>query len=176
MIFTALALPGAFLIEVEPQADERGSFARIWCAREFGARGLSDRIAECAVSFNRRRGTLRGMHYQAAPHAQAKVVHCARGAIYDVIIDLRSGSSTYLRWLAVPLLARSGQRLYVSEGFAHGFQTLEDDTEVVYQMSDCYCPEAERGIRWDDPTFAIAWPDARPTISSKDRGYSDFRP
>lgn len=175
MIFGALPLSGAYLIDVQRQEDERGFFVRIWSAPEFAAHGLNVRIAECAVSFNHRRGTLRGMHYQAAPHAQAKVVQCLRGALHDVIIDLRPHSPTYRRWTAVTLSEATRRMLYVPEGFAHGFQTMEDTTEVLYHMSDSYHPEAERGIRWDDPGFAISWPDAERTISPRDRAFADFR-
>jgi len=175
MIFVPLPLNGAHLIDVEPRPDERGFFVRTWCAREFAARGLNTRLAECAVSFNRRRGTLRGLHYQVAPHAQAKLVQCARGAIHDVIVDLRPESPTYRQWSAVTLTEASRRMLYVPEGFAHGFQTMEDATEVLYHLSDFYHPAAERGIRWDDPGFAIVWPEAERTVSSRDQTFADFR-
>ena len=176
MIFKPLALAEACLIEVQPQEDERGSYARSWCAREFRANGLNDRLVECGISYNRRRGTLRGMHMQLGEHAQAKLVRCSRGAIYDVIIDLRPDSPTYCRWIAVDLSAAQCMMLYVPEGFAHGFQTVESDTEVLYQMSQYYQPDAERGIRWNDPRFAISWPVPDPIISAKDLNYNDFQP
>lgn len=176
MIFKPLELGEACLIELEPKEDGRGSYARSWCAREFKANGLNDRVVECGISYNRRRGTLRGMHMQLSPHAQAKVVRCTRGEIYDVIIDLRPHSPTYCRWIAVDLSAARGTMLYVPEGFAHGFQTLESDTEVMYQMSEYYQPDAEHGIRWNDSHFAISWPLADPTISAKDLNYNDFQP
>jgi dTDP-4-dehydrorhamnose 3,5-epimerase len=176
VIFTPLSLDGAYVVEGEPRQDERGSYTPTWCAREFGARGLGERVVQTGLSFNRRRGTLRGMHYQVAPHSQAKLVHCIRGAIHDVIIDLRRESPTWCQWTAVPLSASSGAMLYIPEGFAHGFQTLADETEVLYLMSEYYDPGAERGIRWNDPSFAIAWPLSDLTISVKDRSYPDFRP
>lgn len=176
MIFRELSLSGAYVVVPEPKTDERGLFARTWCAGEFAARGLNDRIAECTVSFSSKRGTLRGLHYQIAPHAQAKLVTCLRGAIYDVIVDIRPGSPTYGRWVSVELSAANWTMLYVPEGFAHGFQTLEEDTEVFYQMSDVRVPEAERGIRWDDPAFSIEWPPAERTISPRDLSFKDFPP
>ena len=176
MIFTALSLDGAYLVEGEPREDERGSYAPTWCAREFGAHGLSDRVVQTGLSLNRRRGTLRGMHYQAAPHSQAKLVRCIRGAIHDVIIDVRRESPTWCKWIAVHLSASSGTMLYIPEGFAHGFQTLVDETEVMYLMSEYYDPGAERGIRWNDSRFDIAWPLSGLTMSAKDRSYPDFEP
>lgn len=174
MIFTPLSLPGAYVIEYEPVLDHRGYYAPIWSAREFKAHGMSDRIVQCGGSYSRKRGTLRGMHYQASPHAQAKLVRCGRGAIHDVIIDLRPDSPGYCRWLAVELSAERSNMIYVPEGFAHGFQTLQDDSEVFYQMSEYYHREAERGVRWNDPRFAIQWPIADVTLSDKDRSYRDF--
>ncbi len=176
MIFTPLALSGACLVEPEPQADERGYYARTWCAEEFRRHGLSDRLVQCGLSYNRRRGTIRGMHLQASPYAQARLVRCSRGTIYDVVIDLRPDSATYRRWLSIELSAARAALLYVPGGFAPRFQTLEDDTEVFYQMSEAYHPEAERGVRWNDPGFAITWPVEHPTVSAKDRAYRDFEP
>lgn len=156
--------------------DERGFFARTFCSEEFAAQGLNPRVAQCNLSHNRKRGTLRGMHYQAPPRAEAKLVSCTRGAVYDVIIDLRAGSQTYCRWFSAVLRAGENRMLYVPEGFAHGFQTLEDDTMVFYQMSEFYAPECARGVRWDDPAFGIRWPVAEKIISDKDRRLPDFHP
>jgi dTDP-4-dehydrorhamnose 3,5-epimerase len=158
MKFVELALAGAFVIEPAPNEDERGFFARTFSAEEFAARGLKPTIAQCSVSFNRRRGTLRGLHYQAAPHQEAKLVRCTTGAVFDVIVDLRPKSSTFKRWVGVELSAENHHMIYIPEGFAHGFQTLADNTEVFYQISTAYMPEAARGIRWDDPELAIRWP------------------
>ena len=174
MRFVPTSLPGAFVVEGEPQSDERGYFARTWCADEFAAHGLDPRLAQCSVSWSERRGTLRGMHYQAAPHAEAKLVRCVRGAIHDVIIDLRPASPTFKRHTAVPLRAGAARMLYVPEGMAHGFVTLEDATEVLYQMSVPYVPAAARGVRWDDPAFGIAWPVEVRVIADRDRAYADF--
>ena len=177
MIFNETKLKGAYIIEVEPFEDERGSFARTFCREEFETHGLNSFVAQCNISHNRRKGTLRGMHYQIAPHAEAKLVTCLAGSIYDVIIDLRPDSITYCHWLAVELSARHPRNLiYIPEGFAHGFQTLEDDTEVFYQMSHSYVSKAARGVRWDDPAFAIDWPDRPRTLSDRDNNYPDFSP
>jgi dTDP-4-dehydrorhamnose 3,5-epimerase len=174
MIFTETNLKSSFLIEPEPRADERGFFARTWCQREFEAHGLQIRWVQCNVSFNKTKGTLRGMHYQVAPYAEAKLVRCTRGAIYDVIIDLRYDSPTFKQWLAVKLTADNRQMLFIPEGFAHGFQTLEDDTEVFYQMSEFYAPDYAKGVRWNDPAFDISWPADERIISERDRSYPDF--
>lgn len=176
MIFTETRLPGAFIIEPERREDERGFFARTWCEREFTEHGLNTRIMQCNISFNRTTGTLRGMHYQAAPYAEAKLVRCTSGAIHDVIIDLRPGSMTFMQHVAVVLTAANRLMLYIPEGFAHGFQTLEPDTEVFYQMSEVYAPDYARGVRWDDPAFGIQWPADERTISERDRNYPDFIP
>ena len=178
MIFIATKLPGAFVIEPQRFADERGFLARAWGAREFAQRGLSAPLAECNISYNRRRGTLRGMHFQRAPHAQAKLLRCTRGALYDVIIDLRPESPTFKQWLAVELTEANRLMLYVPEGCAHGFQTLADETEVYYQMSAPYVPEASGGVRWDDPAFGVAWPDTQGReriMIERDRTYPDFK-
>jgi dTDP-4-dehydrorhamnose 3,5-epimerase len=169
MIFTETKLRGAFVVEPELIEDARGFFARTWTPEEFEARGLNPRIAQCSISYNEKRGTLRGMHYQLAPYAEAKVVRCTRGAIYDVAVDLREGSPTYLRWAAVELSERNRAMLYIPEGFAHGYQTLEDDTEVFYQVSASYRQEAARGLRWDDPALGIEWPLPVASISERDR-------
>ncbi len=174
MIFTETALPGAWIVDLERLEDARGFFARSWCERDFQERGLNPRLVQCNVSFNKCRGTLRGMHYQAVPHREAKLIRCTRGAIHDVIIDLRPDSPAFRRHEAVVLDADSRRMLYVPEGVAHGFQTLEDETEVFYQMSEFYAPDHARGVRWDDPVFGIRWPDAERTISDHDRSYPDF--
>jgi len=172
LIFRPTKLEGAFLIEPERKHDERGHFARTFCEREFAEHGLHSRFVQCNLSFNRRKGTLRGMHFQAAPHEEAKLVSCTRGAIYDVIIDLRAGSPTYRQHIGETLSAYNGKMLHIPEGFAHGFQTLEDDTEVFYQMSQFYHPESARGVRWDDPAFQIDWPPAERTIIARDQEYA----
>lgn len=174
MRFSETAIPGAYLVEIEALADERGFFARSWCCDEFAQHGLNARLVQCDISYNKKRGTLRGMHYQAAPYPEAKLVRCTMGAIYDVILDLRRDSSAFGRWAAVELSAANRRMLYIPEGVAHGFQTLEDDSEVFYQMSECYHPECARGVRWDDPAFGIAWPLAGLVISQRDRAYDGF--
>ena len=174
MIFTETALPGAYVIDLEPLADERGFFARIWCAREFAARGLESRLVQSSVSVNTRRGTLRGIHYQAPPHAEVKLVRCTRGAVFDVIIDLRPDSATYLRPFGIELTAENRLALYIPKGFAHGFQTVVDDTEVFYHMSEVYVAAAGRGLRWNDPTFGVPWPIVPPILLARDATYPDF--
>lgn len=176
MIFTETSLRGALVIELEPRHDARGLFARTWGRREFEARGLETRIAQCNTSFNKTKGTLRGMHFQAPPFAETKIVRCTRGSMYDVIIDLRRDSPTFTRHFAVVLTAENRKMLYVPTGFAHGFQTLEDDTEVFYQISELYSPEHSRGVRWDDPAFGIHWPEDDRTIADRDRSHPDFLP
>ncbi len=174
MIFSETKLRGAFLIGLEEQEDERGFFARSFCREEFAAHGLNPNVMQCNVSFNRRKGTLRGMHYQATPYQEAKLVRCTMGSLYDVCIDLRPASPTYKQHFAVVLSAGERNMLYIPEGCAHGFQTLEDDTEIFYQMSQVYSPESARGVRWNDPAFAIEWPAAERIMSEKDRTYPDF--
>ena len=174
MIFTETPSPGAFIIEPERIEDDRGFFARTWCEREMKAHDLATRWAQCSVSFNKRRGTLRGLHYQAAPHEEAKLVRCTMGAIYDVIVDLRRQSAAFKRHVAVTLSSDNRKMLYVPEGCAHGFQTLEDETEVFYQISQFYSPEHGRGVRWDDPAFAISWPPAERIMIERDRDYPNF--
>ena len=176
MKFLETPLNGAYIIEVEAIEDERGSFARSWCQREFAEHGLNARIVQCNISFNKKRGTLRGMHFQVEPFAEAKLVRCTRGAIYDVIIDLRENSSSLKKWFAVELNESNERMLYIPEGFAHGFQTLEDNTEVFYQMSEFYYSEYQRGLRWNDPLFSIEWPEGERIISNKDQKYPDFVP
>jgi len=168
VIFTETVLSGAFVVELDPMQDERGFFARSWCQQEFAAHGLNPNLVQCNISFNKKRGTLRGMHYQEKPHEEAKLVRCTRGAIYDVIIDLRPDSPTHRRWFGAELTADNYRMLYVPEGFAHGFQTLEDDSEVFYQMSVAHHPDAARGVRFDNPEFAIAWPIVDIIISPRD--------
>jgi dTDP-4-dehydrorhamnose 3,5-epimerase len=175
MIFTPTKLAGAYVVEPELREDERGFFARTWCSRELWDAGLNPRLAQCSTSFNKRCGTLRGMHYQAPPHAEAKLVRCTAGAIHDVIIDLRPESSTFTQHVAVELTAGNRTMLFIPEGFAHGFQTLEDNTEVFYQMSDYHAPDCARGVRWNDPSFGIEWPEGERVIAIRDRSYPDFR-
>jgi dTDP-4-dehydrorhamnose 3,5-epimerase len=165
MRFTETRLKGAFLIEPERQEDERGFFARTFCQREFEERGLESRLVQCSISYNARKGTLRGMHYQAPPHEEAKLISCIRGSIHDVILDVRETSPTFGEWVAQRLTAGGFELLYVPPGCAHGFLTLEDDTAVYYQISEFYHPEDARGVRWDDPAFGIEWP-FEPTVMS----------
>ncbi len=174
MIFIETELKGAYVIELEPHADERGLFARTWCEAEASALGLNVGVVQCNLSFNERRGTLRGMHYQSAPFAEAKLVRCTRGSIFDAIIDLRPGSPTFGGHVSALLWADNRRMLYVPEDFAHGFQTLEDDTEVSYQMSRAYSSEHGCGVRWDDPAFKIDWPECEPIINQRDAAYPDF--
>jgi len=174
MIFHETKLEGVFEIHLDPKRDERGFFARTWCRTEFESEGLSSRLVQCSVSFSDRKGTLRGMHYQAEPHPETKLVRCTRGAIYDVVVDLRPCSPTFKNWIAVVLTAANRHMVYVTEGCAHGFLTLEDETEVFYQMSEFYSPECARGVRWDDPAFQIVWPGAAEVISERDRTYPYF--
>ena len=175
MIFRALPLPGAYLIEPERHEDARGFFARIFCIEEFAARGLATRFVQTSIATNTRAGTLRGMHYQLAPKAEVKLVRCTRGKVYDVIVDLRPGSPTYAQWTAVELSARSAATLYVPEGLAHGYQTVEDDSELVYDISEFHDPALARGVRWDDPALAIRWPAASARVmSDRDRSWPDL--
>jgi dTDP-4-dehydrorhamnose 3,5-epimerase len=184
MLFFETKLKGAFVIEPEKLEDERGFFARTYCRREFESHGLNPSVVQCNISYNITKGTLRGMHYQVGPYEEAKLVSCIRGAIYDVIIDLRSDSPTYCQWISVELCAQvsddsspltiNHKMLYIPEGCAHGFLTLTDDTEVSYQMSEFYKPEHARGVRWDDPAFGIIWPIDVAVISERDSKYPDF--
>jgi dTDP-4-dehydrorhamnose 3,5-epimerase len=180
VIFVETKLKGAFIIDLQKNEDERGFFARSYCFREFEAHGLNPRVVQCNISYNAKKGTLRGMHYQVPPFEEAKLVRCTRGAIYDVIVDLRPDSETYCEWLGVYLAAHCSlltahyTMLYVPEGFAHGFITLEDDTEVFYQMSEFYAPDSSAGFRWNDPAFEIEWPMDPAMISERDRTYHDF--
>lgn len=174
MIFTKTVLNDAMIIDIERKEDDRGFFARSWCRREFEAHGLNPNLAQCNISFNPKKGTLRGMHFQVKPYEEAKLARCTRGSLCDVIVDLRPDSPTYKKHLSVVLTSENRRMLYVPEGFAHGFLTLEDDTEVFYQISEFYRPESQRGFRWDDPAFAIAWPAEVRLISERDRSYPDF--
>ena len=175
MIFNGTPLKGAYVLELERMEDDRGFFARSWCVEEFKEHGLNPNLVQCNISFNKRKGTLRGMHYQEAPHEEAKLVSCIKGAFYDVILDLRHDSPTLKQWFGVQLTAENRQALYIPEGFAHGFQTLEDETEVLYQMSEFYHPESARGVRYNDPVFGIEWPLTNSTLSPKDSTYEDFK-
>lgn len=172
MIFTETKLNGAFLITPELLEDERGFFARTWCAREFAAHGLNPKLEQCSISFNKTKGTLRGLHYQATPFEEAKLVRCTRGAIYDVAIDLRPDSITFKQWVSAELSADNHLMFYIPAGMAHGFQTLCDDTEVSYQISESYHPDSSRGLRWDDPAFGIEWPIEQKTISPRDASFA----
>jgi dTDP-4-dehydrorhamnose 3,5-epimerase len=175
VIFDSLPLQGAYLLGLEEKADERGYFARAWCRKEFEENGLNPRLVQCNLSYNRSAGTLRGMHFQAPPHEEAKVVTCVRGAIYDVIVDLRPDSKTFMKHLGIWLSDDEWKMLYVPEGFAHGFQSMRGDTQVFYQMSEFFEPAAARGFRWNDPAFGIEWPDVgRRIMSERDRSYPDF--
>ncbi|MBC8555972.1 MAG: dTDP-4-dehydrorhamnose 3,5-epimerase [Candidatus Brocadiales bacterium] len=174
MKFNPTLLSGAFIVEPEFHEDERGGFSRSFCRKEFEDMGLNPNIAQCNISFNKKKGTLRGMHYQVGHHAEAKLVRCTKGSIYDVIIDLRPEMPEFKKWFSVELSAENQKMLYIPEGFAHGFQTLTDNTEIFYQMSGFYFPDSARGVRWDDPCFNIKWPDDNRIISQKDLDYSDF--
>jgi dTDP-4-dehydrorhamnose 3,5-epimerase len=174
--FTEAPIPGAFVIELEPLADERGWFARTFDAAEFAGRGLSGDVVQCNTSFNERAGTLRGMHWQSEPHGEVKLVRCTRGAIFDVIVDLRPDSPSYCGWYGVELTPENGRMLYIPVDIAHGFQTLVDESEVSYQMGSEYVPEAARGVRFDDPAFGIEWPPGERIVSERDRGFPDFAP
>jgi dTDP-4-dehydrorhamnose 3,5-epimerase len=175
MIFRVTKLPGAFVIEVQRLGDDRGFFGRSFCRQEFDAQGLNPDVVQCNVSFNRDAGTLRGMHYQAVPHAEDKLVRCTRGGLYDVIVDLRKESPTYKQWVAVKLTEDNSRMLYIPKGFAHGFLTLTDNTEIFYQMSEFYHPESACGVRWNDPAFKIHWPAGdRAIISDRDQNWPDY--
>ena len=175
MIFTETKLKGAYIVQLERIKDERGFFSRAWCKREFDQHGLMSRLVQCNVSYNKNRGTLRGMHYQVAPYEETKLVRCTMGSIYDVIIDLRPDSPTHKEWIGVELNAENRQMLFVPKGFAHGYQTLVNHAEVFYQVSEFYHPEAERGVRWNDPVFGIEWPIVdNLEVSEKDKSWPDY--
>ena len=175
MIFKGTDIDGVWVIEPERHDDERGFFARTWEPEEFRERGLNSDLAQCSISYNRARGTLRGLHYQAAPHEEAKLVRCTAGAIFDVAVDLRPDAPTFTDWFGVELSAENRLALFVPEGCAHGFLTLADDSEVHYQISQAYVPDAGRGVRWDDPAFAIRWPSEVVVINERDKSYADFQ-
>ena len=177
MIFEETPISGAFVVRPELLVDERRAFARTYCTSEFADAGIDVRVAQCSTSFNARAGTLRGLHYQAEPYGEAKLVRCSRGAIYDVAVDLRVESPSYLRWFAVTLDEDNRSAFFIPAGCAHGFQTLRDASEILYQMSTAYQPGAGRGVRWDDHSFGIAWPDPPPngrTLSERDATYPDY--
>jgi len=174
LIFTQTKLPGAYVIEVEKREDQRGFFGRTFCREEFEGHGLNSQVVQCNISFNKRKGTLRGMHLQAAPFGEVKLVRCTSGSIYDVIIDLRPASRTFKQHFAVELSAANHRMLYIPADMAHGFQTLEEDTEVFYQMSQIFSVEHARGVRWNDPAFGIEWPAGERIILERDRNYPDF--
>jgi dTDP-4-dehydrorhamnose 3,5-epimerase len=176
MIFTETPLQGAYLIDLEKRGDERGFFARAFCAREFADHGLVTQIVQANNSLSARKGTLRGMHYQLAPKAETKIVRCLRGALYDIILDLRADSPTFGQSFGAELNAENRRMMYVPKGFGHGFITLADDTEAFYLVDEFYAPECERGVRWNDPRFAIQWPAEPVVISDKDGNYPDFDP
>jgi dTDP-4-dehydrorhamnose 3,5-epimerase len=174
MIFSKTTIPDAFLISLDRHEDERGFFARAFCRSEFTKQGLNPDLVQCSISFNKQRGTLRGMHFQKLPYEETKVVRCTMGAIFDVIIDLRPDSPVFKQWLSFELNAENRSMLYIPRGFAHGFLTLQDNTEVFYQMADEYVPESASGVRWNDPAFGIQWPEPPRIISAKDQEYTDF--
>ena len=175
MTFKETKLQGSFIIESEISIDERGAFSRTFCRRDFENHGLNGNISQCSISLNKKKNTLRGMHYQKYPHAEVKLVRCSRGLIYDVIVDLRCDSSTFKQWVSTEMSAENRKMVYVPEGFAHGFQTLTDNAEVVYQMSQFYSPSHADGFRWNDPSFRIEWPSKNLVISLKDQNYPDFK-
>lgn len=174
MKFAATPLAGAYVIELEPAYDDRGFFARTWCRDEFAAHGLNPLLLQCSLSWNKRKGTLRGLHYQDAPYMEAKLVRCSSGSIYDVIVDLRPDSPTFKKWFAAELTAANHKGLYVPEGFAHGFQAMEDNSTVFYQITESYHADCARGVRWNDPKFAITWPIPDPILSPRDATFSDY--
>jgi dTDP-4-dehydrorhamnose 3,5-epimerase len=175
MKFTETWLAGAFLIDIESREDERGFFARTFCRREFEEHGLEPNLVQCSISFNQRKGTIRGIHFQRPPYQETKIVRCTAGAIFDVIVDLRADSPTFLKYLAVELTSENRRALYVPKDFAHGFQTLTDETEVSYQMSEFYAPNSAAGFRWNDPLLAIEWPVPVSVISQQDTAYADLQ-
>jgi dTDP-4-dehydrorhamnose 3,5-epimerase len=176
VIFSEIPLKGAVLVELERREDSRGFFARTWCEQEATALGLNVHVAQSNVSFNHKKGALRGMHFQLPPHEEARLIRCTMGSIHDVIIDLRADSPTFMRHWSTVLSAKNRRAVYVPEGFAHGFQSLEDDTEVLYQMSAAYAPEANVGVRWDDAAFGVSWPLPVTDMSERDRTFPDFDP
>ncbi len=176
MIFTETQLKGLYIIEPERLADERGFFARTWCQKELASHGLENRLVQCSISYNPKKGTLRGMHFQTSPWEEVKIVRCTSGEIYDVVIDLRPDSPTFKKWFGLNLSQEERNMLYIPKGFAHGFMTLSDEVEVFYQMSEFYSPDHSGGLRWNDPAFGIRWPMAVQLISERDNTYPDFEP
>jgi len=174
MKFLQTNIPGVFLIDIEPITDERGMFARLWCKEEFKQAGLSTDLSQFSISYNNLRGTLRGMHYQLPPHAETKIIRCTQGAVYDVVLDLRNSSPTYKKWYGCELSSENHRMLYVPEGLAHGFITLVDHTEMLYQISTSYAVQSAQGVRWNDPSFSISWPFLPMVISARDTSYPDF--
>jgi len=174
MTFEPTPLPGVVVVRPQPFADERGYFARTWDGELFAAQGLNPAVAQCSASFNVEAGTLRGMHYQAAPHGECKLVRCTRGRVFDVALDLRPDSATFRQWFGVELSAENGAALYIPEGCAHGFLTLEEASEVFYMISAAFVPDAARGVRWDDPAFGIQWPGPVRVVKDRDAAYPDF--
>jgi dTDP-4-dehydrorhamnose 3,5-epimerase len=174
MLFADAGLPGAYVIEIEPVVDERGFFARTFCQKELATAGLETKMVQSSLSYNKQKGTLRGMHYQAEPNAEVKIVRCIRGMVFDVIVDLRPTSPSYCRWTGVELSAENHRALYIPKGFAHGFLTLSDDTELEYHISTSYIADSARGVRWNDPAFGIKWPDAPRVMSSRDQDFPDY--
>lgn len=176
MRFTELSLQGVYLVQIEPRVDERGFFARTFCEDEFAAAGLIARFPQSSVSYNARRGTVRGMHFQASPYEETKLVRCLAGAVYDVVVDLRPNSMTYCRWLSIELSAQNRAALYIPNGFAHGFQSLRDDSELLYMIDVGYVANAARGLRWNDPSIAVQWPHPIEVIADKDNEFPDWQP
>lgn len=174
MVFSETPLPDVWLVTPELQEDFRGFFARTWCEHEFAEVGLVDRWVQSSISFNKKKGTLRGLHYQRAPHEETKLVRCTMGAIFDVVLDLRPQSPSFKKHVAVELTAGNRKMIVIPKGCAHGFQTLQDDTEVLYHMSEFHAPDHAAGVRWDDPAFGIVWPDGNPILSERDRSFPDF--
>jgi dTDP-4-dehydrorhamnose 3,5-epimerase len=175
MLFTETRLKGAFIIQLEKRGDERGFFARTFCQKEFSDHDLNPQLSQANLAYSRFKGTLRGMHYQAMPHAEAKLVRCTKGAIFDVAVDLRPDSATYRQWFGVTLSGDNYKMFYIPEEFAHGYMTIEDHCELTYMVSAFYEPHAERGVRWDDPAFNIKWPFSPKVISDKDKKWADYK-
>jgi dTDP-4-dehydrorhamnose 3,5-epimerase len=174
VLFSETAVPGVWIVTPEPKEDFRGFFARTWCDREFAAVGICEQWVQSSISFNKKKGTLRGMHYQRPPYAEAKLIRCTMGRIHDVVLDLRRDTPTFKRHIVIELSAMNRNMVYIPHGLAHGFQTLEDDTEVLYQMSEFYAPGHDAGVRWNDPAFGIVWPESDPILSERDSSYPDF--
>jgi dTDP-4-dehydrorhamnose 3,5-epimerase len=174
MIFAETALSGVWVVTPELREDFRGFFARTWCEREARAAGLTERWVQSSLSYTKTKRTLRGLHFQRPPHAEVKLVRCTAGAIFDVVVDLRRGSPTFKKHVALELTAENRLAVYIPQGCAHGFQTLVDGVEVLYQMSEFYAPEHSDGVRWNDPAFGVSWPDMSPILNERDRGYPDF--